>query len=244
VVAQLGRRLKVEPSAVPAVRALGKLGIRLPPAKAIDLFLRTGPEGDFYGLRPKGLSIKKLRRSPGGRLLADRCPTGVLGKRVFHKDGVVHFDHPEIRRAMDRFAAEGPAGTDPRDDYPLRLVGLRELRSHNTWFHNVDRLMKERRQTVRVHPKDAAEFGLADGDPVAIVSRSGRVEVPVRLTDEMAPGVVALPQGWGHRGGWKTAVAAGGANYNDLTSSDPDDLDVSGNAVFNGIPVRLEPVAG
>ena len=249
VVAQLGRRLKVEPSAVPAVRALGKLGIRLPPAKAIDLFLRTGTEGDFYGLRPKGLSIKKLRRTPGGRLLGDRCPTGVLPKRVFHKDRLVHLDHPEIRRAMERFTAD--AGEDrargfggvPRDDYPLRLVSLRELRSHNTWFHNVDRLMRERRQELRVHPKDAAEYGLANGDPVAIVSKSGRVEVPVRLTDEMAPGVIALPQGWGHRGGWQTAVAAGGANYNDLTSSDPADLDVSGNAVFNGIPVRLEPVA-
>jgi formate dehydrogenase len=102
--------------------------------------------------------------------------------------------------------------------------------------------MRGRRQTLRVHPKDAAEFDLQEGAPVAIVSKSGHVEASVRLTDEMAPGVIALPQGWGHRGGWQTAVAAGGANYNDLTSSDPADLDVSGNAVFNGIPVRLEPV--
>jgi formate dehydrogenase len=238
ITAQIGRRLKVEPSAVPAVRALGKLGIRLPPAKAIDLFLRTGPEGDLYGLCPRGLSLKKLRRTPGGRLLGDRCPTGVLSKRVFHEDRRVHFDHPEIRRAMDRFAGE-KAG-DP--DLPLRLISLRELRSHNTWFHNVDKLMRERRQTLRIHPKDAAEVGVEDGDPVAVVSKSGRIEVPVRVTDEMTPGVIALPQGWGHRGGWQTAVGAGGANYNDLTSSDPGDLDVSGNAVFNGIPVRLEPV--
>jgi formate dehydrogenase len=102
VVAELSKRLKIEPSAVPAVRALGKLGIRLPPAKAIDLFLRTGSEGDLYGLRPKGLSLKKLRRTPAGRLLADRCETGVLQKRVFHKDKRVHFDHPEIRKAMAR----------------------------------------------------------------------------------------------------------------------------------------------
>src|SRR5688572_8050818 len=239
VVAQLSRRLKVEPSAVPAVRALGKLGVRLPPAKAIDLFLRTGPEGDFYGLRPKGLSIKKLRREPRGRLLADRCDTGVLRKRVFHEDRLVHLDHPEIRRAMERFsAADGAEDAE----FPLRLISLRELRSHNTWFHNVDKLMRERRQMLRIHPKDAAEFGLQEGDLVAIVSKTGRVEVPVRLTDEIAPGVIAITQGWGHRGGWRTAVAAGGANDNDLTSSDPADLDVSGNAVFNGIPVRLESI--
>jgi formate dehydrogenase len=212
----------------------------MPPPKAIDLFLRTGSEGDFYGLRPKGLSLKKLRKSPGGRLLADRCATGVLRKSVFHKDKLVHFDHPEIRKAMDRLRAD----TNDDPDFPLRLVSLRELRSHNTWFHNVDKLMRERRQQLRIHPKDAAEIGLQEGDPVAIVSRTGRVEVPVRLTDEMAPGVIALPQGWGHRGGWRTAVAAGGANYNDLTSSDPADLDISGNAVFNGIPVRLESILG
>ncbi|TMK38997.1 MAG: hypothetical protein E6G66_18090 [Actinobacteria bacterium] len=164
----------------------------------------------------------------------------MLTKRVYHQDRLVHFDHPEIRTAMARLGAD--AGPDT--DFPLRLVSLRELRSHNTWFHNVDKLMRGRRQTLRIHPKDAAEFDLQEGDPVAIVSKSGRVEASVRLTDEMAPGVIALPQGWGHRGGWQTAVAAGGANYNDLTSSDPADLDVSGNAVFNGIPVRLEPVAG
>jgi formate dehydrogenase len=163
----------------------------------------------------------------------------VLRKRVFHKDRLVHFDHPEIRRAMDRFGAD----LSEDADYPLRLISLRELRSHNTWFHNVDKLMRERRQTLRIHPKDAAEIGVEEGDPVAILSRTGRVEVPVRITEEMTPGVIALPQGWGHRGGWQTAVGAGGANYNDLTSSDPADLDVSGNAVYNALPVRLEPVA-
>jgi anaerobic selenocysteine-containing dehydrogenase len=102
--------------------------------------------------------------------------------------------------------------------------------------------MRGRRQLLRIHPKDAAEIGVEEGDPVAIVSKGGRVVVPVRITDEMTPGVIALPQGWGHRGGWQTAVGAGGVNYNDLTSSDPDDLDVSGNAVYNAVPVRLEPV--
>ena len=75
-----------------------------------------------------------------------------------------------------------------------------------------------------------------------IVSRKGPVEVPCASTTRSAVGATASRQGWGHRGGWRTAVAAGGANDNDLTSSDPADLDVSGNAVFNGIPVRLEPV--
>jgi formate dehydrogenase len=69
--------------------------------------------------------------------------------------------------------------------------------------------------------------------------------VPVKVTDEMTPGTVALPHGWGHKGGWNVANDAGGVNVNLLASSDPDDLEpLAGMAFLNGIPVRLEPVAG
>ena len=78
-----------------------------------------------------------------------------------------------------------------------------------------------------------------------LASKSGSVVVPVTVTDEMTPGTVALPHGWGHKGGWKVANDAGGVNVNLLASSDPDDLEpLAGMAFLNGIPVRLEPVAG
>ena len=55
---------------------------------------------------------------------------------------------------------------------------------------------------------------------------------------------MAVPHGWGHRGGWKLANAAGGVNVNALASSDPDDLErLAGMAHLNGIPIRLERVA-
>ena len=65
----------------------------------------------------------------------------------------------------------------------------------------------------------------------------------MKITDEMHPGNVALPQGWGHSGGWRTAIAAGGTSYNVLTPNQSEDFDqVSGQAWFNGFPVRVEPV--
>jgi hypothetical protein len=83
--------------------------------------------------------------------------------------------------------------------------------------------------------------GVADGDVVAVVSRRGRIEVEVKLTDEMHPGYAALPQGWGHRGGWQRAIAAGGVSYNELTPNQSEDLDpVSGQAWLNGFPIRVE----
>ena len=76
-----------------------------------------------------------------------------------------------------------------------------------------------------------------------MASKSGSLEVPVKITDEMTEGTVALPHGWGHRGGWKVANDAGGANSNLLASSDAADLEpLAGMAFLNGIPVRLEPV--
>jgi anaerobic selenocysteine-containing dehydrogenase len=80
---------------------------------------------------------------------------------------------------------------------------------------------------------------------VRLESKSGAVEVPVKVTDEMTPGTVALPHGWGHRGGWRLANENAGANVNLLSSSDPDDLErLAGMAHLNGIPVRVAPVAG
>ena len=46
-----------------------RLGIRLSPARLIDLALRLGPQGDLFGLRRGGLSIAKLRERPHGMVL-------------------------------------------------------------------------------------------------------------------------------------------------------------------------------
>ena len=68
--------------------------------------------------------------------------------------------------------------------------------------------------------------------------------MPLVLTDEMTPGTVALPHGWGHRGGWQLANRHGGANVNLLAGSGAGDLErLAGMAHLNGIPVRLEAVA-
>ena len=214
---------------------------RLTPERLIDLLLRTGPDGDWFGLRRDGLSLAKLRRRPSGVALRDSVPTGVRAKKVRHRGGRVRLDHPRIADEVARLRETG-AG-DP--DFPLRLIGMRELRSHNSWMHNSPKLMTgDRVQRARVNPSDAAALGLADGDPVRIVSESGEAEVAARISDEVMPGVVALPHGWGHRGGWRVANAAGGVNSNVLASARPQDLEpLAGMAHLNGIPIRLEAVA-
>jgi anaerobic selenocysteine-containing dehydrogenase len=244
IIDALAAELGIVPFPVAAVRRLGRRLTRwLTPRRLVDLLLRTGPEGDWLGLRPRGLNVRRLRGRPHGVVLSEHIPTGVLDRKVRHPGGRVRLDPPEVAAELRRLAEAN--GDDP--SFPLRLIGLRELRSHNSWMHNAPLLMRGgRTHSVRVHPADAGELGLQDGGLARVVSRRGAVEVPVLVTDEMTPGTVALPHGWGHRGGgWRLANAAGGANSNLLTSAAAEDLEpLAGMAHLNGVPVRLEPVAG
>ena len=211
------------------------------PQRLVDTLLRIGREGDRFGLRRGGLSLKALRAQPHGVVTAESIPTGVLPGRLRHEDRKVHLDHPALNGEIARLRTVN--GDDPA--FPLRLIGLRELRSHNSWMHNAPILMRGgREQPLRIHPLDAERYGLEDGGTARLASKSGEVEVPVRVTDEVRTGVVALPHGWGHRGGWRVANAAGGVNVNVLASADAGDLEpLAGMAFLNGIPVRVEPVA-
>ena len=244
----IGRALGVTPASVPAIRRLGSVGVRLSPRRMLDVMLRTGPRGDWFGVRRGGLSLGKLEREPHGGALADAWPTGVLGDRVLHDDTRLRLAPTEIEDEVARLAEAG-AGAEPdsngaasAETLPLRLIGLRELRSHNSWMHNVPALMRgDRRHALRIHPDDAAARSLIDGEPARIRSASGEVEVPVLVTDEMTPGVVALPHGWGHDGGWQRANEAGGVNSNELMSASPDSLErLAGMSHLNGVPVEVD----
>jgi len=128
------------------------------------------------------------------------------------------------------------------DTSQLRLIGRRHVRDYNSWMHNYRRLVKgKNRCTVMMHPADMAARNIADGDTVSVRSRAGEVSLPAEATEDMMPGVVSIPQGYGHnRDGIQMdiAVANAGVSCNDIT--DELALDVlSGNAAVNGVPVEV-----
>jgi anaerobic selenocysteine-containing dehydrogenase len=127
---------------------------------------------------------------------------------------------------------------------PLVLVSRRQLRSNNSWMHNVASLMSGRpRCTLLIHPEDAAAAGVEDGKLGHIRSDAGELEVPVEVSNEMMPGVVCLPHGFGHdKQGARLSVASRHAGVCNNVLAPGALVDVpSGNAVVNGIPVIVAP---
>ena len=242
VIEDIAERIGIVPSSVLAARWLGRAGLKLSPRRLVDLLLRVGPEGDRFGLRRGGLSLKRLAQSPHGIVLAEHLEPGVLDGKIRHEDGRVHLCPGEIAAEVERIDR---SDREQDERFPLRMIGLRELRSHNSWMHNSAKLMAgDRVHRARLNPADAAAAGIADGDRVRIASAHGEIEIEARVTDEVMAGTVAVPHGWGHDAGWETANAAGGANVNLLTSSAPDDLErLAGMAHMNGVPVRVAAAA-
>ena len=205
-------------------RALRKLGSPFTPRMFADGIIRVATGGDRFGLRRGGLSFGRLSRDHAhGRVLSPNLRTGVLKEAISYLDGRIHVQHDDI-------AAEIAALRTPEhaQDYPLRLIGMREPRSENSWMHNAPLLMRgDRGQHGLMNADDAAELEIGDGSEIQVSSAYGTITIPVTLTKDIMPGVIAVPHGWGHKGtgGWRVANKAGGTNVNLLTSSEPDDVE-------------------
>ena len=218
---------------------LGALASHSGPERILDLMLRSGPYGDGFGADPSGLSLEVLEEAPHGVDLGPLQPRipevlrTASGKIELAPEPIVG-DVARLRSSLAR-----------RGNGEMVLVGRRDLRSNNSWMHNLDVLVKgKERCTLHLHP-DAARLDVADGGEACVRSRTGEVAVTVEVTDAIMPGVVSIPHGWGHGiGGTDLSVAAGRPGVNSNLLADGDLFDpLSGNAVLNGIPVRVEAVS-
>jgi anaerobic selenocysteine-containing dehydrogenase len=219
-----GLSAKVPEEVVDAIDATGRRG----PARLIDLQLRTGPYGltlDDLLANPHGIDLGPLEprvpevlRTPSGKI--ELTPEPIMA------------DVPRLRATLD--------APPPADG--LVLVGRRDLRSNNSWMHNVEVLVKGKpRCTLHVNPDDAERLGIVDGAEVEVASRTGKVTITAEVTDAIRPGVVSIPHGWGHdHPAVQLQVARRHAGVNSNLLADDELVDaVSGNAVLNGIPVTV-----
>lgn len=217
--------------------AFAKLEDRHGPMRMIGALIRVGPYGDRFDAKSDGLNLTRLRAAEHGvdlgPLEANRLPEALPIPRIQLAPDYVVADLDRLERSLERRSRKDG----------LVLVGRRQIRNMNSWLHNLPALAKgPNRCTLIVHPDDAKARGLESGKLVRVRSRVGEIEVECVVSDEMMPGVVSLPHGYGHTlSGTRLSVAQKkqpGACANYLT--DELDLDVpSGTHVANGIPVEV-----
>ncbi|HEY2928539.1 molybdopterin-dependent oxidoreductase [Piscinibacter sp.] len=217
---------------------LQALAPRRGPERLLDLSLRSGPYGDGFGAKPDGLTLAKVMAAPAG------IDLGALQPRVPEllrtPSGKIELAPAMLVADVQRAAADLQRPVDG-----MVIVGRRQVRSNNSWMHNLPLLAKgPARCTALVHPIDAQRLGLRDGALARISGHTGAsIEAPVEVSDEMMPGVVSLPHGWGHdlpQTRLGVARERPGANLNavlDEARWDP----LSGNAVLGGVAVQVAP---
>jgi anaerobic selenocysteine-containing dehydrogenase len=218
---------------------LAALAPRRGPERLLDLMLRTGPYGDAFGTNTDGLSLDVLERHPHGVDLGALTPR--IPEVLRTPSGKIELAPASIVADVARLRA---AFARPANG--MVLIGRRDLRSNNSWMHNVENLVRGRaRCTLLMNPTDATRLRLDDGDTACVRSRVGVVLVPVEVTDAIMPGVVSIPHGWGHDAeGTRMRVAREHAGVNTNLLADEALMDpLSGNAVLNGIPVTIERAA-
>ena len=190
--------------------------------------------------KQQGLSMARLRQAPHGLDLGPLMPA--LPERLQTRSRCIELapeiylqDMQRVRELLDK--------AEPRS---LVMIGRRHLRSNNSWMHNSFRLVKgPDRCTLMIHPQDAAEHGLSEGQRVRVSTASGQVELSAEISDAMMPGVVSMPHGFGHhRLGVQLQVAAAhaGVSINDIIDARSVDP-LSGVAVLNGVPVEISALS-
>lgn len=182
------------------------------------------------------LNIAKLRAAPHGIDLGPLKPG--LPQRLCNKEENIACAPQFLIEDLDRL--KNSAKDEVSDS--LLLIGRRHVRSNNSWMHNYQRLVKGRpRWQLMMHPSDLVARGLDNESEVTIESRVGSVTTTVIASDEIMPGVVSLPHGWGHnKKGVKMDIASKqeGVNCNELTDHTLLDK-LCGNAALNGVPVAV-----
>jgi len=246
IVGELMRRLSDLTPAFRAVAAARKalkfFGIAFTPRMVADGIIRLSAGGDRFGLRRDGMTFHRLSHDHvHGVVIAPQLRTGILEEVISYPRSRIQLMHNDIAAQIATMAR----WRHP-DSYPLRMIGMREARSENSWMHNAPLLMRgDRGHHGLMNIDDAADLDIADGARVQVSSPYGQIRMPVSVTKDIVPGVIALPHGWGHKGtgGWRLANRAGGANVNQLTSSHPADVEpLSGMAWLTGVPVRVDPI--
>jgi anaerobic selenocysteine-containing dehydrogenase len=202
-----------------------------------DLWARTDAM-----LRSRGHTMAQLRRD--GVIMLERSrPEELFDTHIQHDDRRVDCCPEEFAEAIGRMhRLFDELQREPADQ--LKLITKRDAFMINSWYSNLPKLKRHDhdRNYLFMHPDDAAARRIRDGDTVSVSNRFGAIQAPVRTTDTLMPGVVAMTHGWGHAAtpGMRVAHTTAGVNCNALLPSGESAYEpLSNQAHMTGIAVDV-----
>jgi anaerobic selenocysteine-containing dehydrogenase len=202
-----------------------------------EILLRTHHFGDEFGARPEGLTLSKVRSAEHGLdmgSLFERLPQalGTPSGKVELAPELLMREAPRLHAAMAQYMAGDR----------MIMIGRRQLHSINSWMHNIRALNRgPDKCTALMHPVDAERCQVKSGDRIEISRDDKAIVVPVTVSDEIMPGVISVPHGFGHdapQSRLSHASTRPGVNSNIVASEFDTDVP-SGNAVLTGFTVDV-----
>ena len=206
------------------------------PMHTVDQLLARSAASVATSEGARELNVDLLKSEPHGVVLADALICTNSLEKIKHADGRIHLWDALLDEEIERVRVAAPPQADE-----LRLFSIRELRSVNSWMHNVDRLVRVQKPVLSIHPTDAARRGIGDGDCVEVVTPMAAIRVTAHVSEDVMPGAVCYPHGWSHNGSWRRANATAGANVNLLADPRVGDM-LSASSLLDGILVEVRKV--
>jgi formate dehydrogenase len=192
--------------------------------------------------------FKKLLKNPNGWLRKDHKENDFLGKRVHTKDKKIDLAPAPLMDAANK-RLQTLFKVESHQNVHFKMITKRTVQTQNSWTHNTDRMLQGTENTnfLYLNPEDAKKLKLKAGDLADVSSKHAKLRIPVKILEEIMPGTVSIPHGWGHQGakGMRKASKAKGVNVNILAGSGAEEVDtLSGMSKLTALDITIEPAKG
>ena len=187
-------------------------------------------------LEPTGLTVDKLRQHPQGYVYKPVSYQKHLNGQLPTPSGKLEFASPYLHQLG---LSEIPEYREPSylkeadANYPFVMTtGARKSLIYHSRHQNISRFRDVHPDAeMEIHPADAADLGIEDGEKVRVVSDMGElvIRAAVKHAAELRQGVVEIYHGWED---WRV---------NFLTHDDINDP-ISGFPLLKAVPVRIEKI--
>ncbi|MEM7656737.1 MAG: molybdopterin-dependent oxidoreductase [Bacteroidota bacterium] len=184
--------------------------------------------------------FQRILDSPSGTLIS-RHTYEESWELIRHKDQKIRLEIPEMLDWLKELPNKAETEVKRGRKYPFNLLaGERRSYNANALIRNPEWRKKDIEGALKIHPEDAENHSITNGDWVRCISPAGEVRIKTWITDEVPVGMLSMPHGYGFSYPGHDETTAG-ALVNVLTSTEECDP-LSKTPYHKNVRVRLERV--